>query len=85
LFEFYNGCVKNISYQRQQLALDGHTVKTTTQEKKIIVKPGYSHINNLTFKGEGHLMRKYNTNLIISFVQVNEPVTSGDCSKVQAS
>ena len=70
LQEFYNGCFKTVSYERQQLALDGHTIKTQTQLKEIIVKPGYSNLNLLTFKGEGHQMRKYKTDLIINFAEV---------------
>ncbi|CDW88811.1 c-terminal region family protein [Stylonychia lemnae] len=67
LFEFYNGCIKKITYQRQQLALDGHTIKIATIEKQIAVKPGFSQANSLTFKGEGHQMKKYKSDLIVSF------------------
>lgn len=70
LQEFYNGCLKTITYERQQLALDGHTIKTQTQSKEIVVKPGFSPINHFTFRGEGHQMRKYKTDLIIQFQEV---------------
>lgn len=54
------------------MALDGHTIKTVQVEKTIAVKPGYSQVNNLTFKGEGHHMKKYQTDLIVSFIENNE-------------
>lgn len=74
LKEFYNGCIKTLSYVRNTLALDGHTVRVTNTEKKVIVKPGYSTTNNLTFKGEGHEQyRQRTTDLIVSFSQVTPP------------
>lgn len=71
LFEFYNGCMKVVKYTRQELSLDGHSIKTVPVEKRVTVRPGYSHNNSLTFKGEGHLMKKYHTDLIVSFVEDN--------------
>jgi DnaJ-class molecular chaperone len=67
LQEFYNGCIKTISYQRQQLALDGHTTKLQTQSKDIIVKPGFSPNNHFIYKGEGHQTRKLKTDLVVKF------------------
>ena len=33
LKEFYNGCIKTVSFQRQTVALDGKTVSTATCNK----------------------------------------------------
>eukprot|EP00347_Sterkiella_histriomuscorum_P002124 403369378 len=76
LFEFYNGSIKVAKYERKELALDGHTIKTVQIQKSIQVRPGYSQANNLTFKGEGHLMKNYSTNLIVSFTEQNDSLKS---------
>ena len=74
LIEFYNGCVKNVVYFRQELALDGYTMKTVKVEKKVIVKPGFSNFNSLTFNGEGNTKNRHlSTNLIVTFTEVALP------------
>jgi len=54
LKEFYNGCIKTVSYQKQIICLDGKTVTTTTTNKLIEIKPGMDATNSLTFAGEGN-------------------------------
>ena len=71
LLEFYNGSIKTVKYMRQELSLDGYSVKTVSVAKTVAVKPGYSQNNALTFKGEGHLMKGYHSDLVVSFVESN--------------
>jgi DnaJ-class molecular chaperone len=54
LKEFYNGCIKTISYQKQIICLDGKSVQTTTANKKIEIKPGMDQANTFTFASEGN-------------------------------
>lgn len=54
LKEFYNGCIKTVSYQKQTIALDGQTLVQTISNKKIEIKPGMEFTDNFTFANEGH-------------------------------
>ena len=54
LKEFYNGCIKTVSYQRQIVALDGKTVSQEVTNKQVEVKPGMDIHDNIKYKGEGH-------------------------------
>ena len=54
LQEFYNGCVKQVGYKRQRLALDGHTIREEECERTIVVKAGMADGNILRFRGEGN-------------------------------
>lgn len=72
LLEFYNGSMKTVKYVRQELSLDGHSVKTVAVSKTVAVRAGYSQNNTLTFKGEGHLMKKYHSDLVVNFVESND-------------
>ena len=54
LKEFYNGCIKTISYSRQTVGLDGKTVTYKVCNKQIEVKPGMDIHDNYRYKGEGH-------------------------------
>lgn len=77
LQEFYNGCIKHITYQRQQVALDGQNMTIQTVEKKINVKRGMANKNMLIFKEEGNVLRNGPpTELIVQFELDQSP-----CSK----
>ena len=70
LHEFYNGCLKKLSYERQQLMHDGKTTRPKQEEINVEVKPGFSEatVIQYTSKGneaEGH----YQSKLVIHFSQ----------------
>ena len=54
LQEFYNGCTKEITYERQVIGLDGKTTQKKKVTREIEIKPGMEHYNNCMFRGEGH-------------------------------
>jgi DnaJ-class molecular chaperone len=68
LQEFYTGCMKTISYQRQTIGLDGKNVHYVVINRQVEVKPGMTMHNNYTFKGEGHQQPGHNpSNLYVNF------------------
>ena len=74
LMEFYHGCVKIVTYKRQTLALDGHTVRTEGEEclKTVVVKAGQVAGAKLRFIGEGNEQYKREpTDLIITLTEDN--------------
>ena len=54
LQEFYSGCVKTISFERQTVSLDGKSTSRQMVNKQIEIKPGMDANQTYTFKGEGH-------------------------------
>lgn len=76
LREFYLGSVKVVVYQRQVLALDGHTLKEEGEScvKTLVIKQGWTLGQKLKFKGEGNQQYKRDpTDLIITLVAAPEP------------
>jgi DnaJ-class molecular chaperone len=70
LFEFYNGCVKHIEFEREVAQHDGKTTKTVREEKTIEVKPGFSDTTEISFQGKGNERFAYKpSNLVIKFKQ----------------
>lgn len=69
LKEFFNGCIKTISYERQVVALDGKSVARQTVNKQIEVKPGMNMECNYSYRGEGNQQPgRPASNLFINFV-----------------
>ena len=54
LKEFYNGCIKTVSYSRQIVALDGKTISQQTNNRQVEVKPGMDSFDNIKWRGEGN-------------------------------
>lgn len=54
LHEFYNGCLKKIEFDRDQLQFDGKTTRLQHNELNVEVKPGYSEQTVLTFPNLGN-------------------------------
>ena len=73
LLEFYNGCVKEVYYTRDELRKDGKTVKQTDMTTEIHVLPGYGKHTVLKFPKKGHEeFGKTTTSLIIKFDEIQE-------------
>jgi len=70
LKEFYEGSIKTVTYQRQEIELDGKTLAIKTVKKQIIIKKGASPVNNQTFRGEGNQMPgRPASDLIVSLIE----------------
>jgi DnaJ-class molecular chaperone len=70
LFEFYNGCVKHVEFDREVAQHDGKTTKTILEERTIEVKPGFSEATEISFPGKGNEMFGYPpSNLVVKFKQ----------------
>jgi DnaJ-class molecular chaperone len=54
LYEFYNGCIKRIEFDRQLLSHDGRTTRSVREEVNVHVKPGYSEETILRFPTKGN-------------------------------
>jgi hypothetical protein len=54
LQEFYNGCVKTVSFEKQIVSLDGKSISKIQATKEIEIKPGMDVQNSYSFVGEGH-------------------------------
>lgn len=54
LFEFYNGCLKRIEFDRDLLQHDGKTTKAFREEMNVEVKPGFSEATVLNFPSKGN-------------------------------
>ena len=68
LKEFYNGCIKTISYSRQTVALDGKTCAYKVTNKQIEIKPGMDIHDNFKYMGEGHQQPgQRSSNLYVNF------------------
>jgi hypothetical protein len=42
LQEFYNGCLKKVSFERKRLMHDGKTARAKREDMEVEVKPGFS-------------------------------------------
>lgn len=72
MYEFYNGCVKHVEYDREVAQHDGKTTKTVREEKSIEVKPGYSETTSISFAGKGNEQFGFKpSNLVIKFKQAD--------------
>ena len=79
LKEFYNGCVKTVSFQKQTLALDGKSISQTVCNKQIEIKAGMDHFNNVSYRGEGHQQAgRKASNLFINFIATGPNPASSD-------
>ena len=54
LRELYNGCMKEISFERHELNKDEKTTTVVRHKKEIEVRPGFSKETCLRFDGEGN-------------------------------
>ena len=54
IYEFYNGSIKQIKYQRQKLEPDGRSLVLVDEEMTVEVKKGYDSGQVLTFSSKGH-------------------------------
>ncbi len=72
IMEFYHGSVKYVTYKRQTLALDGHTLREDSDSgfETVVVKPGMQVGTKLRFKGKGNEQyKKHATDLIVTLVE----------------
>jgi len=67
--EFYNGCVKDVTYERQVVALDGHTARQEECVKTFVIKAGMAAGTKLRFRGDGNQqLKREPTDLIVTLV-----------------
>lgn len=79
LKEFYNGCIKTVSYKRQKTALDGRTLSYQVCNKQIEIKPGMDVNDNFKYIGEGHQQPGQKpSNLYVNFQQMPPNPNSAD-------
>lgn len=79
LQEFYTGCVKTISYQKQTVGLDGKTTSQTVCNKQVEIKAGMDPNNNQKFRGEGHQQPgRPASNLYVNFLAAPPNPKSAD-------
>jgi hypothetical protein len=70
LSEFYNGCMKKISYTRLGLMHDGRTQRDIPMEMDVEVKAGFSESTVLTFAHKGNEAEGHRpSNVVVKFVQ----------------
>ena len=68
LTEFYNGCLKKITYNRLGLMHDGRTQREIPVDFEVEVKPGYSEKTVLTFTHKGNEAEGHKpSNVVVSF------------------
>uniref|UniRef100_A0A7S3CTH2 Chaperone DnaJ C-terminal domain-containing protein n=1 Tax=Strombidium rassoulzadegani TaxID=1082188 RepID=A0A7S3CTH2_9SPIT len=73
LEEFYNGRIKSLKYERNQVYPDGRTLLKVEDEIQFEVKPGFEDGTVLTFKKRGHEQFGHpRSNLMIKLVQKEE-------------
>ena len=71
LYEFFNGCMKTISFDREKLQHDGRTTKAVNEEVRIEVRPGFSKDTVLTFPSKGHEAYAHKQSaLVIKFIEM---------------
>ncbi len=71
LHEFYNGCMKQIEFDRQLLQHDARSTKTVREDMSIYVKPGFSETTVLTFKNKGNEAHAHHpSHLVVKFKQL---------------
>ena len=79
LKEFYNGCIKTVSYQKQTIALDGKTHTQTVCNKQIEIKAGMDTHTSLTYPAEGHQQQgSKHSHLFVIFQQIPPNYQSPD-------
>ena len=54
LYEFYNGSVKAVCYERDEIHPNGRTIAKTNEEIQVEIKPGYKENMIITFAGKGN-------------------------------
>lgn len=54
MYEFYNGSLKKISFDRELMSHDGRTTRPHKEEMNVEVKPGFSEETVLTFPNKGN-------------------------------
>ena len=59
IYEFYNGSLKEFTYNRKTLMPDGRTLQDTEQTLTVEVKPGYDHSTVLTYPTKGNQAYAY--------------------------
>jgi len=68
LQEFFNGARKNVSYSRQVVGLDGHTITNETAEVTVFVRPGMLESTELVLRRKGNQQPKQEaTDLYVHF------------------
>ena len=68
LAEFYNGSMKTVKYEAQEVQHDGRTTQIVTRSQQVQVNPGFNEKTKLNFKGKGHQVAKgAPTNLVVKF------------------
>ena len=71
LSEFYCGCMKSFEYIRDKLELDGNTIQSIAQEKKVEIKAGFGKNTVLRFAGEGNeSVGRVTTDLVVKFEEL---------------
>lgn len=75
LRELYNGCIKSISYKKDQLPhYSSRKVENLHFEKEIEIKPGFKDGQEIRFVGEGHdAVGKVSSDLVIKIHQTPDP------------
>jgi DnaJ family protein B protein 4 len=70
LYEFYNGCLKKVEFEREILTHDGRNTRPQREELNIEVKPGFSEATVLNFPSKGNEAHASKpSQLIIKFKQ----------------
>ncbi|CDW91696.1 UNKNOWN [Stylonychia lemnae] len=70
LYEFYNGCLKKVDFDREVLSHDGRTTRPQKEEMNIEVKPGFSESTVLEFPSKGNEAHAHRpSKLVIRFRQ----------------
>lgn len=73
LTELYNGCTKNLTYDKKVLTKDGKNAEFIKETKSIVITPGDSSRTPLVFPGQGNSEPGYpQSQLIFSIVEVAE-------------
>ncbi len=68
LEEFYNGSIKHVEYEIEEVQHDAKTVKRVTKTYEVQVNPGFGVETVLTFKSLGNQApNKPASNLVIKF------------------
>lgn len=70
LAEFYNGSIKTVNYDANEVQHDGRTTKVVHRVEKVQVNPGFNEKTKLVFKGKGHqIPGDFPSDLVIKFKQ----------------
>jgi DnaJ-class molecular chaperone len=74
LIEFYNGCMKKVTYERKKLLHDGKTARAQRHEMEVEIKPGFSEHTTLTYTQKGNEAEGHKpSNIVIQFKQLPHP------------